>query len=93
MTLPDRHTHILSRFDAGDAPDAIATTLSLSIGTVYAVLRRHRPHRRRKARARPVGKREQILGLVARGHKVARVAELVGVSRQYAYRVLGEVER
>ena len=84
------HAHILSRFDAGDAPDAIASALPCSLGTVYAVLRKHRPGRRRKARARPVGKREQILGLVARGHKVARVAELVGVSRAYCYRVLGE---
>jgi hypothetical protein len=86
----DHHTLILSRFDAGDAPDAISRALPCSLGTVYAVLRRHRPGRHRKARARPVGKREQILGLVARGHKVARVAELVRVSRAYCYRVLGE---
>ena len=85
-----QHTAILAFYDICPDPAVVARALSLSLGTVYAVLRAHRPTRKRKARPRSSDKRQQILGLVARGHKPARVAELVGVSRAYVYRVLAE---
>jgi hypothetical protein len=89
------HQTILAFYDALQDKDAsvVASALSISVGTVYAVLRRHRPTRQRKPRpvtSESADKRRQILGLVSRGHKVARVAELVGVSRTYCYRVMAE---
>ena len=87
MTNPT-HTQILAFYDAVPDPAVVARALPCSLGTVYAVLRHYRPGRQRKARPVKSGKKVQILGLVARGHKVARVAELVGCSRAYCYRIL-----
>ena len=92
MTRP-HHSQILAFYDASPDATAVARALSISVGTVYAVLRHHRPDRKRKPRpvtSESADKRRQILGLVSRGHKVARVAELVGVSRTYCYRVMSE---
>lgn len=93
MTPPsERHLQILAFYDAlqDKDPAVVARALPCSLGTVYAVLRHYRPGRKRKARPKTSGKKVQILGLVARGHKVARVAELVQVSRTYVYRVIAE---
>lgn len=91
MTNPT-HLQILAFYDVlhEKDPAVVARALPCSLGTVYAVLRHHRPGRKRKARPVKSGKKVQILGLVALGHKVARVAELVGCSRAYCYRVLAE---
>lgn len=90
MTRPSHQT-ILAFYDVTPDASVVASALSVSPGTVYAVLRKHRPTRQRKPRPvlqESADKRRQILGLVSRGHKVARVAELVGVSRTYVYRVM-----
>lgn len=87
------HSQILAFYDVTPDAAAVASALSVSVGTVYAVLRHHRPDRLRKPRPRTSGsvdKRRLILGLVSCGHKVARVAELVGVSRTYVYRVIAD---
>lgn len=90
--LPKRHTQILAFYDALLEKDAsvVASALAVSINTVYAVLRRYRPDRKRKPRPRLSDKRRQILGLASCGYKAARVAELVGVSKAYVYRVLAD---
>jgi hypothetical protein len=91
--LSERHSQILAFYDITPDASVVASALSLSVGTVYAVLRHHRPDRKRKPRPvlqKSADKRRQILGLVSRGHKVTRVAELVGCSRTYVYRVLAE---
>lgn len=84
------HSQILAFYDAAPDAAAVASALSVSVGTVYAVLREHRPDRQRKPRPRTSDKRRLILGLVSRGHKVARVAELAGCSRTFVYRILAE---
>lgn len=91
MTPSPSHAQILAFYDVTPDASVVARALSISTGTVYAVLRKHRPARRRKPRLvlpESADKRRQILGLVSLGYKVARVAELVGVSRTYVYRVL-----
>lgn len=87
MTDSDR---ILSLFDKGSTPAAIASTLACSLSKVYGVLREHRPQRQRAPRASTSELVPKIRGLLARGHGPARVAELCGVSRQYVYRIQGE---
>lgn len=85
------HQTILAFYDVTPDAAAVASALSISKGTVYAVLRKHRPTRLRKPRPvlqESADKRRQILGLVSLGYKVARVATLVGCSRTYVYRVL-----
>jgi DNA invertase Pin-like site-specific DNA recombinase len=87
------HLHtILSLNDAGHTPAAIAAHLSLSVGTVYAALRAHRPTRPRAPRSRTSEKRAMVLGLVAQGVPVARVAFLQDCSRAYVYKLLAERE-
>lgn len=83
-------SQILSLSDAGHPPDAIAHSLALSPTTVYAVLREHRPARPRKVRARTSDLPYRIRGLRGCGIKPARIAVLLGCSRAYVYRILGE---
>ena len=79
---------ILALHDAGNTPAAIASSLGISLSSVYTVLRAHRPDRKRAPRARTSPLPAQIRGLVASGIKQRRVAYLLGVSPAYVYRIL-----
>lgn len=87
MTSPT-HQSILDLSDAGHTPASIAAALSLSLSTVYATLRAHRPQRARAPRPRTSDLPRRIQGLASRGHKPARIAELLDCSRAYVYRWL-----
>lgn len=82
------HSDILSLNDAGHTPASVSRALSLSPSTVYAVLRQYRPDRARAPRPRTSDLPGRIVGLASRGHKPARIAVLLGVSRAYVYRHL-----
>jgi len=82
---------ILRMADAGESVDIIATAVGLKPGRVYMLLREHRPERRRKRR-RTSDIPRQVLILHSTGIKPRRIAFLLGVTRAYIYRVLGEVE-
>jgi DNA-binding CsgD family transcriptional regulator len=85
---PPLTPHILSLSDTGHTPASIATLLDLSLSTVYATLRAHRPQRARAPRPRTSDLPRRIQGLASRGHKPARIAVLLDVSRAYVYRWL-----
>ncbi len=87
MTNPTRPT-ILELSDAGHHPAAIARALSISVGSVYAVLRVERPNRPRKPRPRTSDLPYRIRGLRSGGIKPGRIAELLDCSRTFVYRVL-----
>lgn len=78
---------VLDLSDAGSTPAAIASAIPAPLATVYAILRAHRPDRPRAPRTRTAVLPVKIRGLLDAGHKPARVAELVGCSRAYVYRV------
>lgn len=88
-TLPDQ---ILALADAGHTPAEIVSLLDtpVSLSTVYTVLRANRPNRPRSARRRTSSKPDQIRALVASGVACSRVTALLGVTRQYVYRVVKE---
>jgi DNA-binding CsgD family transcriptional regulator len=82
------HTdQILSLADAGEPVADIAARLSLSAGRVYTILRKHRPDRKRKQRTRTSNKPDQARALMQGGASAARVALLLGVTRQYVYQI------
>lgn len=83
---------ILTLSDAGKHPDEIAAALTLSPSTVYTVLRTQRPDRKRKPRAVTSELPCRIRWLAGRGHKPARIAVMLQVSRAYIYRVLAAKE-
>lgn len=87
MTSPHL-PRILSLSDQGDPPAAIATSLSVSLSTVYAVLRAHRPKRGRAAREKTSEVRARVQALAA--YDAGTVAILVGCSTQYVYRIRAE---
>lgn len=82
------HESVLTRHDAGDSIEAIAEALSISTRQVYNVLAKHRPDRPRKPRACTSDMPRMIRGLADRGMKAARIAVVLGISRQYVYRHL-----
>lgn len=79
---------VLELCDAGHTPAAIAARLGLTPGKVYAILRRERPGRKRAPRRRVSEVPARVKGLAAAGVGAARIAELLGVSRQYVYAIL-----
>ncbi len=81
---------ILTRHDRGESVATIADALSLSPGYIYGVLRRERPKRQRKARETTSDMPRMIVGLHKQKIKPARIAVVLGVSRQYVHRVLSE---
>lgn len=87
MTTPHL-PQILSIHDAGNTPAQIATSLSVSLSTVYATLRQHRPGRSRAPRTRSSTVRARVLSLAA--YDAGTVAMLVGVSAAYVYRLRAE---
>jgi hypothetical protein len=86
--VTDPAAAILALSDSGVPPSQIAAALSLRPGPVYSVLRVHRPDRPRSARRCTSEKRQQVLFLTTQGVRPGRVAVLLGVSRQYCYRIL-----
>jgi hypothetical protein len=81
---------IVARSDSGEQPDAIAVAVGLRPGRVYAVLREHRPDRQRKPRTRTSAVPDKVRGLASTGMLPARIAMLLGVKRQYVYKILSE---
>ncbi len=77
---------ILTMADAGESVEAIAAACDLTRGRVYTILRKHRPGRSRQPRRRTSSKPDQVRALCKMGTPVKRAAELLGVTRQYAYR-------
>lgn len=88
MTKPNLDK-ILTRADRGESVEAIAKALDLTAGHVYSVLRRERPKRTRKPRATTSDLPRMIKGLYRQGHKPARIAVVLGITRQYVSQVLG----
>jgi len=80
--------NILSRHDNGEHVAEIAAAEGVSIGHVYAALRKHRPNRERKPRERTSERRRFILGLLAQDVPPRRVAFLSQVSPAYVYFIL-----
>lgn len=68
----------------------IGARSSLTASEVYSILRKHRPHRKRKVRIKTSGLRPRIIGLKAAGVPPARIAMLLDCRRQYVYKILGE---
>ena len=88
--MSDPHTIILKLYDAGQDIETIADSLAISTRQVYNVLQKHRPDRPRKPRACTSDIPRMIKGLAGQGVKPARIAVVLGVSRQYVYRHLPE---
>lgn len=70
---------------------AIAATCQVTPGYVYGVLREHRPNRKRKPRERTGKKRKAVLGLIAQGVKVGKIADRAKCSRAYVHMLINEV--
>lgn len=81
---------ILLAHDAGLQAAEIATSEGVSYSHVCGILRRERPGRTRKPRARTSEKPRMVLGLRRQGVSAERIAFLVQVSEQYVYRILAE---
>ncbi len=79
---------ILTRHDRGESVATIAAALSLSPGYIYGVLRRERPKRQRKARVTTSDLPRMIVGLHRQKIKPARIAVVLGITRQYVSKVL-----
>lgn len=88
--MTDHLSILLDLSDVGHAPRRIAVLLDVPLSTVYATLRKHRPHRARAPRPCTSDLPYRIAGLASKGYKPARVAELLEVSRAYVYRILAE---
>lgn len=80
---------ILEACDAGLFPADIAASTGASLSRVYTALREHRPERARKPRPTTSSRPEQVRGMVKVAKmKPARVAAVLGVTRQYVYKCL-----
>lgn len=83
---------ILERHDAGQDVLTISRALSVTPGYVFGILRSERPNRPHGNR----GRRKSELRVAIRFHSTveqmapARIAEKLGTSRAYVYRILGE---
>lgn len=80
------HAQILHLSDTDHTPRRIAVLLDVPLSTVYATLRKYRPHRARAPRPCTSDLPYRIAGLASKGYKPARAAELLEVSRAYVYR-------
>lgn len=81
---------ILARADEGEPVAKIAKVLKLKTGSVYAVLRVHRPKRKRTLRPKTSELRAKVRGLNRRGVIPSRIAEILGCSRAYVYKIQAE---
>lgn len=87
---PDTLQTLLDLADA-DLPVAdIASAVQLTPGRVYAILRKHRPSRRRTPRTLTSSLPAKVRALVKAGAKPSRAAFLCGVTRAYVYRIIKE---
>lgn len=94
MTQPHPHlTEILHAADAQVPVATIATRLAVSESTVYALLRTHRPARKRNSRRRTSAKRPMVLGLLAAGIPPVRVALLAQVTRAWVHALVKDEAR
>ena len=85
---------ILELHDTGSHVASIADTLKVSTATVYAVLRQHRPDRQKWVRQSYRSDfPRQIMELHEKGVKQARIAQELGISRQYVSRVIRDASR
>lgn len=91
--LPPTVRAILRACDAGDYPDTISRTLSVSTRYVHRILAEHRPDRARKPYPKTSALRLLILLRKAEGKRGGEIAkELAGrCSRAYIYSVMSEV--
>lgn len=91
MTTRIPTSELLRLCDAGLFPADIAATTGASLSRVYTALRAHRPERARKPRPTTSSRPAQVRGMVnVAKMKPARVAAVLGVTRQYVYKCLGE---
>jgi hypothetical protein len=81
---------ILKRHDRGETVEQIRQAEGCGFGYVYAVLREHRPKRKRQPRTRTSEKRKLILGLLAGGIAAPRVAFLAECTPAYVYKLQQE---
>jgi transposase-like protein len=79
-------TALLHDADAGATVATLAAQHGLSASRVYRILREYRPVRARSPRPRTSKVPAKIQALAAAGCDVARVAELLDVSKAYVYR-------
>jgi CRP-like cAMP-binding protein len=83
---------VLILHDDGTTAPQIAEALGVTPGYVFGILRDERPNRPHGNR----GRRKSELRVAIRFHSTveqmapARIAEKLGVSRAYVYRILGE---
>jgi hypothetical protein len=81
---------VLEMSDAGHTPAAISLATGLAPGKVYATLRAQRPDRPRAPRARTSPVPGRVVALADVGVRAGRIAELLGCSGAYVYRILSE---
>lgn len=92
MTTQTTRAAILARHDKGESVATISRALSVTPGYVFGILRDERPDRPHGNR----GRRKSELRVAIRFHSTveqmapARIAEKLGVSRAYVYRILSE---
>jgi hypothetical protein len=84
---PTTREQILSLCDAGEPPGTIAASVQVSPGYVYSVLRSDRPGRPRVRRSCTSSIPDKVRALRAIGTKQARIAQLLGISRQYVSKI------
>jgi AraC-like DNA-binding protein len=80
---------ILDLSDAGHSPASIASQTNTPLSSVYATLLLHRPDRPRARRQRTSELRSRIVALLD-SETPKQIAEAVGCSRAYVYRILKE---
>lgn len=84
---PTLRAAVLRLLDSGHTPAQILATLPISRHALYRTLRAERPRRKRAPRRLSLPA-AQMLGLHEAGIGPVRIGELVGVRRQYVYRIL-----
>jgi hypothetical protein len=80
---------ILALSDEGNTPAQIAAAISTAkLPQIYATLRAERPNRKRAPRPCTSAIPATVLGMKAAGIREPRIANLLGVSRAYVYRIV-----
>lgn len=83
----ERNARVLELFDSGMCAPGIAEHIRYHVGTVYSILRVHRPGRPRKQRVKSP-KARAIRILYENGFYQSEIARIVSKSRQYVSAVL-----
>ena len=87
----DELTLLFIAVDRGRPIADIAADFGVKLGDVYALLREHRPGRKKMAPGRP-NKTNAIEELLVKGVKPAEIAKLTGRTRQYVYKVKAHMD-